>query len=50
LQRFKPRGRVILPVRLEGAQQILLIKKSNAGRITTQEILPAPFSLFTSPI
>ena len=49
LQQLKPGGRMILPAGLKDAQQLLLIEKSNAGRITTQEILPVRFSSFTSP-
>ena len=49
LGQLKPGGRMIIPAGLDEEQQLLLVEKSDAGRITTQEILPVRFSPLTIP-
>ncbi|HEX7272623.1 MAG TPA: protein-L-isoaspartate(D-aspartate) O-methyltransferase [Casimicrobiaceae bacterium] len=44
LQQLKPGGRMVIPAGLSGSQQLLLVEKSDAGAVTTREILPVRFS------
>jgi len=44
LQQLKPGGRMVIPAGLSGSQQLLLVEKSDAGAVSTREILPVRFS------
>ena len=44
LQQLKPGGRMVIPAGLEDQQQLLLVEKSESGRVETQEILPVRFA------
>ena len=44
LQQLKPGGRMMIPAGIPDQQQLLLVERSAAGRISTREILPVRFS------
>ena len=44
LQQLKPGGRMVIPTGIPDSQQLLLVKKSPEGRVTTEEILPVLFA------
>jgi len=48
LAQLKAGGRMIIPAGLEDEQQLMLVEKNSAGRISTREILPVRFSTLTS--
>lgn len=45
INQLKPGGRMVIPVGLPDAQQLVLVEKDQNGRITTKEIMPVLFSL-----
>jgi len=44
LNQLKPGGRMVIPVGLENAQQLMLVERDRAGSLHTQELLPVRFS------
>ena len=44
IQQLKPGGRMVIPAGLEDQQQLLLVEKSQSGKVETQEILPVRFA------
>jgi protein-L-isoaspartate(D-aspartate) O-methyltransferase len=45
IYQLKVGGRMVIPVGLPDAQQLVVAEKDANGRITTKEIMPARFSL-----
>ncbi len=45
LAQLAPGGRMVLPVGLPDAQQLMLVEKDARGRLSTQQVLPVRFSL-----
>lgn len=44
LNQLKAGGRMVIPVGLESAQQLMLVERDRAGSLHTQELLPVRFS------
>lgn len=44
LHQLKPGGRMVIPAGVAGAQQLLLVTKSEEGRLKTRQLLPVRFS------
>jgi protein-L-isoaspartate(D-aspartate) O-methyltransferase len=44
INQIKTGGRMVIPVGLLGAQQLVLVEKDLNGRVTTKEIMPVAFS------
>jgi protein-L-isoaspartate(D-aspartate) O-methyltransferase len=44
LNQLKPGGRMVIPAGLADSQQLILVEKSEGGRISTKEIIPVRFS------
>jgi protein-L-isoaspartate(D-aspartate) O-methyltransferase len=44
INQLKPGGRMVIPAGLSDNQQLILVEKSAAGRLSTREILPVRFS------
>jgi protein-L-isoaspartate(D-aspartate) O-methyltransferase len=44
INQIKAGGRMVIPVGLLGAQQLVLVEKDLNGRVTTKEIMPVAFS------
>ena len=44
LHQLKPGGRMVIPAGVAGAQQLLLVTKSEEGRLKTHQLLPVRFS------
>ena len=42
-------GRMVIPVGLPDAQQLVVVEKDLNGRVTTKEIMPVLFSVFEGP-
>ena len=45
INQIKAGGRMVIPVGLLGAQQLVVVKKDPNGRVTTKEIMPVAFSV-----
>jgi protein-L-isoaspartate(D-aspartate) O-methyltransferase len=45
INQLKAGGRMVIPVGLLGAQQLVVVKKDLNGRVTTKEIMPVLFSV-----
>ncbi len=45
IYQLKPGGRMVIPAGLADAQQLMLVEKDNAGRVSMREVLPVQFSL-----
>jgi protein-L-isoaspartate(D-aspartate) O-methyltransferase len=45
INQLKAGGKMVIPVGLPDAQQLVLVEKDQNGRITTKEIMPVLFSL-----
>ena len=45
LNQLKAGGRMVIPVGLPSAQQLLVAEKDRNGKVTTKEIMPVLFSL-----
>jgi protein-L-isoaspartate(D-aspartate) O-methyltransferase len=45
INQIKAGGRMVVPVGLLGAQQLVVVKKDPNGRVTTKEIMPVAFSV-----
>jgi protein-L-isoaspartate(D-aspartate) O-methyltransferase len=45
INQLKAGGRMVIPVGLTSAQQLVVAKKDLNGRVTTTEIMPVLFSL-----
>jgi protein-L-isoaspartate(D-aspartate) O-methyltransferase len=45
INQLKTGGRMVIPVGLPGAQQLVVAEKDQNGRVTTKEIMPVLFSL-----
>jgi protein-L-isoaspartate(D-aspartate) O-methyltransferase len=44
INQLKAGGRMVIPVGLLGAQQLVVVEKDLNGRVTTKEIMPVLFS------
>jgi protein-L-isoaspartate(D-aspartate) O-methyltransferase len=49
INQLKAGGRMVIPVGLPDAQQLVLAEKDINGRVTTKEIMPVRFSLLEEP-
>jgi protein-L-isoaspartate(D-aspartate) O-methyltransferase len=49
IQQLKPGGRMVIPTGLPDAQQLVLLVKDAAGRVSTREILQVRFSQLEEP-
>jgi len=49
INQLKAGGRMVIPVGLPDAQQLVLTEKDINGRVTTKEIMPVRFSLLEEP-
>ncbi|MBL8324428.1 MAG: protein-L-isoaspartate(D-aspartate) O-methyltransferase [Rubrivivax sp.] len=49
LQQLAPGGRMVIPAGMKGAQQLLVVSKDEAGRLSTREVLPVAFSALEAP-
>jgi protein-L-isoaspartate(D-aspartate) O-methyltransferase len=49
INQLKAGGRMVIPVGLPEAQQLVMAQKDLSGRITVKEIMPVQFSLFDEP-
>jgi protein-L-isoaspartate(D-aspartate) O-methyltransferase len=49
IYQLKPGGRMVLPVGLPDAQQLIVADKDVNGRVTTRELLSVRFSLLDDP-
>jgi protein-L-isoaspartate(D-aspartate) O-methyltransferase len=45
INQLKPAGRMVIPVGLLGAQQLVVVEKDLNGRVITKEIMPVLFSV-----
>src|SRR5215469_14675420 len=45
INQLKAGGRMVIPVGLLGAQQLVVVEKDSNGRVTTKEIMPVLFSV-----
>jgi protein-L-isoaspartate(D-aspartate) O-methyltransferase len=45
INQIKAGGRMVIPVGLLGAQQLVMVEKDLNGRVTTKEIMPVAFSV-----
>ena len=45
INQLKPDGRMVIPVGLPDAQQLVVAEKDSNGRVTTKELMPVLFSL-----
>jgi protein-L-isoaspartate(D-aspartate) O-methyltransferase len=45
INQLRAGGRMVIPVGLPGAQQLVVAEKDLSGRVTTKEILPVLFSV-----
>jgi protein-L-isoaspartate(D-aspartate) O-methyltransferase len=45
INQFKAGGRMVIPVGLPGAQQLVMVEKELNGRVTTKKIMPVLFSV-----
>jgi protein-L-isoaspartate(D-aspartate) O-methyltransferase len=45
LKQLKPGGKMVVPTGMPDSQTLMLVEKSEAGRITTREVLPVRFAL-----
>jgi protein-L-isoaspartate(D-aspartate) O-methyltransferase len=45
LNQLRAGGRMVIPVGLLGAQQLVMVEKDLNGRVTTKEIMPVAFSV-----
>jgi protein-L-isoaspartate(D-aspartate) O-methyltransferase len=45
---LRPGGRMVLPAGIEEAQQLMIVDKDAAGRVSTREVLPVRFSALES--
>jgi protein-L-isoaspartate(D-aspartate) O-methyltransferase len=45
LNQLKPGGRMVLPTGMEDAQQLMVVDKSEDGRIKTRDVLAVRFAL-----
>jgi protein-L-isoaspartate(D-aspartate) O-methyltransferase len=45
INQLKPGGRMVIPVGLLGAQQLVVVEKDLNGKVTTKEIMPVLFSV-----
>src|SRR5262249_52646246 len=45
INQLKAGGRMVIPVGLLGAQQLVVVEKDLNGKVTTQEIMPVLFSV-----
>jgi protein-L-isoaspartate(D-aspartate) O-methyltransferase len=45
IYQLKPGGRMVIPAGLPDAQQLILLQKDSAGKVTTKDVLPVRFSL-----
>ncbi len=45
INQLKADGKMVIPVGLPDAQQLVLVEKDQNGRITTNEIMPVLFSV-----
>jgi protein-L-isoaspartate(D-aspartate) O-methyltransferase len=48
INQLKPGGRMVLPAGVEDAQQLMVVDKDAAGKISTREVLPVRFSALES--
>jgi protein-L-isoaspartate(D-aspartate) O-methyltransferase len=49
INQLKAGGRMVIPVGLPDAQQLVLAEKDINGRVTMKEIMPVRFSLLEEP-
>jgi len=47
LAQLKPGGKMVIPAGIEGAQQLMLVRKNEKGQLDVEEILPVRFSSLT---
>ena len=45
INQLKAGGRMVIPVGLLGAQQLVVVEKDSNGKVTTKEIMPVLFSV-----
>ena len=45
INQLKAVGRMVIPVGLFGAQQLVVVEKDSNGKVTTKEIMPVLFSV-----
>ena len=45
INQLRAGGRMVIPVGLPGAQQLVVVEKDLSGRVTTKEIMPVLFSV-----
>jgi protein-L-isoaspartate(D-aspartate) O-methyltransferase len=45
INQLRAGGRMVIPVGLLGAQQLVVVEKDLKGRVTTKEIMPVLFSV-----
>jgi protein-L-isoaspartate(D-aspartate) O-methyltransferase len=49
INQLKARGRMVIPVGLPGAQQLVVVERDLNGKVTTKEIMPVLFSVLEGP-
>ncbi|MGH6962334.1 MAG: protein-L-isoaspartate(D-aspartate) O-methyltransferase [Dongiaceae bacterium] len=48
INQLKPGGRMVIPAGIETSQQLMVLEKDAAGKLSTREILPVRFSALTT--
>ncbi len=49
LYQLKPGGRMVIPAGLADSQQLMLVEKNEAGRMSTRQIMPVRFTQLEDP-
>ena len=49
INQLKPGGRMVIPVGLPSAQQLVVVERDLNGKVTTKEIMPVLFSVLEEP-
>lgn len=49
INQLAPGGRMVVPAGLPHAQQLMLVRKDDAGAVSTREVLPVAFSMLEEP-